>query len=160
MITMEMIDQFRKRTNCSYQEAKMYLERNNGNLVDAIVDFERTHSKINFEEKSSKLKDFFAKAYRTRFIIENKGTTILNLSILFLALFVLFTIPALPIIIISMVIALLLGYKFKIVKHTGSNVDINKFFSDVTQNTKNGTPYNPNNGQNNNNDKSDEYTVE
>lgn len=108
MITMEMIDQFRKRTNCSYEEAKMYLERNNGDIVDAIVDFEKNHGKVKYEAKSSKFKDFFSKAYRTRLVVENNNTVILNLSLLFVGLFVLFTLRSLPIIIISFVIALLL----------------------------------------------------
>lgn len=162
---MEMIDQFRKRTNCSYEEAKMYLERNNGNLVDAIVDFERNHSKVKFDEKSSKFRDFFSKAYRTRMIVENKGTTILNLSVLFLGLFILFTIPALPVIIISFVIALLLGYRFSIQKYTGSNVDINRFFHDTTKNNNDrqqsgNKAYNQGDQNNRQNQKPDEYTVE
>ena len=42
MITMEQIDEFRKRTNSSYEDAKYYLERNNGDVLDAIIDFERS----------------------------------------------------------------------------------------------------------------------
>ena len=42
MITMEQVDEFRKRTNSSYEDAKYYLERNNGNVLDAIIDFERS----------------------------------------------------------------------------------------------------------------------
>ena len=163
MITMEMIDQFRKRTNCSYEEAKMYLERNNGNMVEAIVDFERNHSKVKNEEKSSKFKDFFSKAYRTRFVVENKGTTILNLSVLFLALFVLLTLRSFPIIVISLVVALLLGYRFTIQKYTGSNVDINKFFHDATKNAGNqpqNTKTYQNETPNNEQSKPDEFTVE
>ncbi|HBN83111.1 MAG TPA: hypothetical protein DDZ89_04645 [Clostridiales bacterium] len=163
MVTMEMIDQFRKRTNCSYEEAKMYLERNNGNMVEAIVDFERNHSKVKNEEKTSKLKEFFSKAYRTRFVVEDKGSTILNLSVLFIALFILLTLRSFPIIIISIVVALLLGYRFSIQKYTGANVDINKFLHDATKNGGNqqqNIQPNQNSTQGNDQSKPDEYTVE
>ena len=42
MITMEQIDEYRKRTNSSYEDAKYYLERNNRDVLDAIIDFERS----------------------------------------------------------------------------------------------------------------------
>lgn len=163
MITMEMIDQFRKRTNCSYEEAKMYLERNNGDIVDAIVDFEKNHGKVKYEAKSSKFKDFFSKAYRTRLVVENNNTVILNLSLLFVGLFVLFTLRSLPIIIISFVTALLLGYRFGIQKYTGSHVDINKFFNDASKSVhtyhQNHGPHQPESKSDQDN-KPNEYTVE
>lgn len=163
MVTMEMIDQFRKRTNCSYEEAKMYLERNQGNMVDAIVDFERNHNKVKNEVKTSKLKNFFSKAYNTRLIVENKGTPVVNLSVLFIALFVLFTLRSLAVIIISCVVALLLGYRFSIQKYTGDNLDINKYFNDVSKNAgttaQNNQSYQDPNAENRQ-EKPDEYTVE
>lgn len=136
MITMEMIDEFRKRTNCSYQEAKLYLERNNGNFVDAIVDFERMHSKIGKESKDSKCKDFFTKAYHTKFVVEHNGSTVLNISVLLLGILILFTLPVLPVILLSLVVALILGCKISIIKPTGKNVEINKILSNVTKNTE------------------------
>ena len=115
MITMEMIDEFRKRTNCSYQEAKLYLERNNGSFVDAIVDFEKTHNKIKDEKKASR-GDFFNKALNTKFIIEHNYSTILNISVLFLGILILLTLPALPVFLISLLVALILGCKISIKK--------------------------------------------
>ena len=124
MITMEMIDEFRKRTKCSYQEAKLYLERNNGSFVDAIVDFERVHSKMGNERKSGG--DFFNKALNTKFIIEHKESTILNISVLFLGILVLLTLPVFPVILVSLLVALILGCKISIKKHTGTQVAINE----------------------------------
>ncbi len=40
-IDIKLIDEMRKRTNCSYQEAKELLEKHNGDLIEAIVEFER-----------------------------------------------------------------------------------------------------------------------
>lgn len=48
MITLEQVDQLRKRTNCSYEEAKVLLEKHNGNVLDAIVEFEKSKGKRSF----------------------------------------------------------------------------------------------------------------
>ncbi|NLZ73575.1 MAG: hypothetical protein GX905_07140, partial [Bacteroidales bacterium] len=37
----ELIDEFRKRTNASYDEAKYYLERTNGDLLEAVIAYEK-----------------------------------------------------------------------------------------------------------------------
>ena len=63
MITLEQVDQLRKRTNCSYEEAKVLLEKHNGNVLDAIVEFEKSKGKRSFgyDDKSWKkqIGDFF-----------------------------------------------------------------------------------------------------
>ena len=40
-MNIQLIDEFRRRTNASYEEAKYYLERFNGDLLEAIVAFEK-----------------------------------------------------------------------------------------------------------------------
>ena len=52
MITIEQIDEFRKRTHSSYEDAKFFLEKNNGDILDAIIDFERTKTGRNQSSKS------------------------------------------------------------------------------------------------------------
>lgn len=45
---MHLIDEFRRRTNSSYDHARYYLERFNGDLLEAIIAYERenvTYSK-------------------------------------------------------------------------------------------------------------------
>lgn len=44
-MNIQLIDEFRRRTNASYEEAKYYLERYNGDLLEAIVAFERERTK-------------------------------------------------------------------------------------------------------------------
>ena len=39
---IKLIDEFRRRTNASYEEARYYLERCNGDLIEAIVAFEKS----------------------------------------------------------------------------------------------------------------------
>jgi len=41
-ISLELIDEMRKRTNCSYQEAKELLEKHNGDIIEAIIEFEKS----------------------------------------------------------------------------------------------------------------------
>lgn len=41
-ITLEKIDILRERTGLSYREAKAALERNNGDVVEALIDLEGT----------------------------------------------------------------------------------------------------------------------
>ncbi|NLX63785.1 MAG: hypothetical protein GX022_03260 [Clostridiaceae bacterium] len=38
---IRLIDEFRRRTNASYEEAKYYLEKCNGDLLEAIIAFEK-----------------------------------------------------------------------------------------------------------------------
>ncbi len=40
-MNIQMIDEFRRRTNASYDEAKYYLDRCNGDLLEAIIAFEK-----------------------------------------------------------------------------------------------------------------------
>ena len=41
-ITLEMVDQVRERTGASYEEAKTALESANGDVVNAIIEIERS----------------------------------------------------------------------------------------------------------------------
>ena len=51
-ITLEMVDQVRERTGASYEEAKAVLEAANGNVVDAIIAYEKENSvNIDVNEK-------------------------------------------------------------------------------------------------------------
>ena len=47
-MNMNLIDEFRRRTNASYDQARYYLERFNWDLLEAIIAYEReniTYSK-------------------------------------------------------------------------------------------------------------------
>lgn len=44
MITIETIDEFRRRTNSSYDDARYFLEQHNGDLLESIIDFEKTRN--------------------------------------------------------------------------------------------------------------------
>lgn len=53
-ITLEKIDLIRERTGLTYKEAKETLERNNGSVVDALIELESRKDSSWREEFSSK----------------------------------------------------------------------------------------------------------
>ena len=55
-ITLEMVDQVRERTGCTYEEAKAALEAANGSVVDAIIGIEKENEvNIDVNEKINAL---------------------------------------------------------------------------------------------------------
>ena len=55
-ITLEMVDQVRERTGCTYEEAKIALESANGSVVDAIIAIEKDNGvNIDVNEKLNAL---------------------------------------------------------------------------------------------------------
>ena len=135
-ISMELIDEMRKRTNCSYDDAKRMLEKHNGDILEAVVEFEKTQGGChNFEHRSfgKKIKNLLKKGFQTRFVIQNKEETIVNLSINFMVLTLL---VAFHLVIFGMIIALIVGYKFKITKQKGSDIDVKQVVYDAANKAK------------------------
>ena len=48
-ITLEMVDQVRERTGCTYEEAKAALESANGNVVDALIAIEKNEKQVTID---------------------------------------------------------------------------------------------------------------
>lgn len=135
MITIEQIDDLRKRINVSYEEAKEALEINNGEILDAITYLERknkTHSEFNeennakeeSEKKSGKGKGIMAWCKKTirkgnsNFLSlrkHEKNLLQIPLTVL-VVLFILFP----KVTVLLLVLALVTGYKFKF---NGSDVE-------------------------------------
>lgn len=142
-ITIELIDEMRKRTNCSYQEAKELLEKHNGDIIEAIIEFERNqpnrsqhcpYSKNStFGEKVRKL---LHKGSVTRFIIQKNEETYLNIPINILVLVVLITMPLFWFYLILGAALYIMGYKIRIKKGAGQTVDINKMMDDLGNKVK------------------------
>jgi len=147
MITLEQVDQMRKRTNCSYEEAKFYLEKHNGNVLEAIVDFERTKNSTRNGSLNSPrhVSDFWQsmaalirKGFEVRVVIEDKNNNMfINIPVNIMLLFVIF---ASYIVIPALLILMLLGYKLTIRKSHGEVVNISSLFQDVTGNKAKETP--------------------
>ncbi len=140
MITIEQIDEFRKRTHSSYEDAKFFLENNNGDILDAIIDFEKTKSnKVNSHQAKKKKEDFgnkFAdvlqKGFDTKIIVEDKGSILFTVPIIILILLI-------PIWVFACLFFLLLatlGYKISIRDEKSRNVNINSIFQDINNKMK------------------------
>ncbi|MGI6685809.1 MAG: DUF4342 domain-containing protein [Bacillota bacterium] len=145
-ITIELIDEMRKRTNCSYQEAKELLEKHNGDLLEAIIEFEKNQPRRSQHCPHSKnssfgatMKRLFYKGSVTRFIIEKNKETYLNIPIIILVLGVLITMPIFWLYLILVGVLYLMGYKIRIRKSAGQTIDINKIMDDLGNKVKTAT---------------------
>ncbi|RNC28571.1 MAG: hypothetical protein AWM53_01405 [Candidatus Dichloromethanomonas elyunquensis] len=133
-ITMEQIDEIRKRTNCSYQEAKELLDQHDGDLIEAVIAFEKKHGhKSKHHSYSSdknhrlgkKVKELLQKGFVTRLIIEKEESTVLNVPVNILLLVMFITMPVFWLYIILSITIYLMGYKIRIKKEEGEEVNIN-----------------------------------
>jgi len=144
MVTLEQVDQLRKRTNCSYEEAKYLLEKHNGDVLEAIVEFEKSRHGRNYTynngccdnsewKKQSgqfwkKFKELIQKGFENRVVIEDKNNVLLQVSINILLLFIII-VPyiTIPIILLLMI----LGYKVSVKKAKGDEVNISSIVQDM-----------------------------
>lgn len=141
-ISLEKIDELRRRTNCSYEEAKYLLEKYDGNLVEAIVEFEKS-KKEGYKKKAPKkesndfwsnLKRLIEKGFSTRFVVEAKGQTIINLSInamIVLAIFCFY------VVVFGLMFAVLAGYNINVKNDMSKRVNVDEIYSNVSGKVKN-----------------------
>lgn len=140
IVTIEQIDEFRKRTNSSYEDAKYYLEKNDGDILDAIIEFERTKTsgKKNYYEKkpkedfSSNILDTLQKTFDTKVVVEDNGSPLFSFPIIILILLIPFMAPAL----IVFVLFIMLGYKVSIKEDSSGNVDVKSIFRNIKDKSK------------------------
>ena len=124
--TIEDIELLRKKSGMSYQEAVSLLDYHSGNLARALIDLEK-HGRLleeNNDEKErtstmngntkrnetkEKTLNLLQKLYRTRVKIRKGNTGIINFSVLFAGLCLLFA-PHMTI--AGIIVSLILGYQF------------------------------------------------
>lgn len=86
-INLEKIDTIRERTGVNYKKAKEYLEKNNGNVVEALIQIEEEEKGINLNlnEKSDqiieKLKETIKKGNITKIILKRDGEVMMNIPV-------------------------------------------------------------------------------
>lgn len=146
MITLEQVDQLRKRTNCSYEEAKALLERHNGDVLEAIVEFEKSKHNKNYANHNGccdntewkkqggefwkKFKELIQKGFDNKVVIEDKNGILLNVSVnIMLLLIVFISYITLPVLILLLV----LGYKISIKKSEGKEFNISSMVRDAAE---------------------------
>jgi len=142
-ISLELIDEMRKRTNCSYQEAKELLEKHNGDIIEAIIDFEKSQPHRSHHCPHSKnsslgatIKKLIHKGSVTRFIIEKNEETYLNIPIIILVLVVLITMPIFWFYLVLCAALYFMGYKIRIKRSAGQTVEINEIVDDLSNKVK------------------------
>ena len=136
---LEQIDLLRERTGVSYGEAKEALEKNNFDIVEAIVYLEK-ENKIKkccieeFEESNCKkvfgtVKGIIKKGNRTSFIIKKKDNVILNIPV---TVAVIVGVVAPPVALIGIPLAIITNHRIKIQKENGENSEVNNVIDKVS----------------------------
>lgn len=124
--TMQDIDVIRRKSGISYNEAVSLLKYHNGSLSQALLDLEKNGRILEHEVPTDshargKRKNVFQTLFCLRVKVKKDDITIINLSILFLILVLLFS----PwIIVIGFVFALVLGYRIRLDRKSREFADI------------------------------------
>lgn len=148
--TIEDIELLRKKSGMSYQEAVALLDYHNGSLARALIDLEkngrlkeednqkegnRTMENSKKSETKEKALNFLQKIYRSRVKIRKGDTNVVNLSVLFAALCLLFA-PHMTI--AGIIVSMILGYQFSFSRNdtdfAGENLE--KMVKSAAQNAK------------------------
>lgn len=134
-INLEQIDELRKRTNVSYENAKSALEQCAGNLIDALVLLEK-QNKIRPEEKPcseskffKKLKKLIKKGNETKLIVKKEDIVVLNICV---TLAIILTIVATPFVILGLILALVTNHKIRIQKKNNEDLEVNRIFDKMS----------------------------
>ncbi|HOQ75787.1 MAG TPA: hypothetical protein PK369_04360 [Thermoclostridium sp.] len=150
MITIEMVEEFRRRTNCSYDDAKYYLEKYNGDMLEAIVAFERDRnrgyqhqhaghaygygyryrrSRPDFGQRIMKI---FQRLLDIRIVIADNSGRSFSIPILFPLILA----PLWHVMILISVGMMILGYRFSIREMRDDNYDLNSIISRIRERTQ------------------------
>lgn len=152
MITIEQIDELRKRVNVTYEDAKEALEINNGDILDSIIYLEK-NGKINKSSSNEKnegkrsdnfsdvscsfiawCKKWIRKGNSNHFLIKKKEKSILEIPVTLLIVLLAFapwlTIPLL-------VLALFTGHKFRFHGNDVEKTKVNDVMDNISVATEN-----------------------
>lgn len=134
-INLEQIDELRKRANVSYEDAKNALEQSEGNLIDALVYLEK-QNKIKPDEKPcchgkffKAIKKLIKKGNETKLIVKKDDIIVLNVCVTIVAII---SIVAAPLVIASLILALITNHKIRIKKKNQEDSQVNKIFDKMS----------------------------
>lgn len=135
-ITIEMIDELRKRTNVNYSDAKKALEESNGDMVEAIIYLEK-NNKTKQDEAKNNSTNIFKKTFKklNNIKVEAKKNDILEIR-LPLLLFLIVSIMLLPLTILAVVIYMFTGYKFELKNNEDNLKSVNDTLEKMSDSIK------------------------
>ncbi len=127
-MNIQLIDEFRRRTNASYEEAKYYLERFNGDLLEAIVTFEKEktghHNQNRIHVGASRflygLMRIVQKLIDIKLIITDKNFKAFHIPLIILIALG----PVWHILVFAAIIMLIMGYKFTFQEIPDPNINV------------------------------------
>lgn len=127
-MNIQLIDEFRRRTNASYEEAKYYLERYNGDLLEAIVAFERErtsyHSRGRTQGFANRLLNGIIRVVQRlidiKLVITDKNTRTFPIPLLLLIVLG----PVWHILVFAAIIMLIMGYRFSFQDMPDPNMNV------------------------------------
>ena len=152
--TIEDVELLRKKSGMTYQEAVALLDYHNGNLARALIDLEKNgrlkddakvenvsrmntgHISDKHSETRKKALGILQKLYRSRVKVQKGKTPVLNFSVLFGALCLIFA-PHMTI--FGFILSLILGYQFSFTKldEDFASESIEKMVKNAAQNARN-----------------------
>lgn len=133
--SIEQIDLLRKRANINYEEAKKILENCNGDIVEALIYLEKNKKvkKKNNSECTDKfystVKRLLQKGNETKIVARKKGNTVLTVPV---NIGILFSIFAFPVVIGSLILALVTKHSIRIKKDSGDDIKVTKVLGKMT----------------------------
>ncbi len=144
---IKLIDEFRRRTNANYDEAKYYLERCNGDLLEAIIVFEKERTGAGYQKRSnfrggaSRLLNGLIRVVQKLIdikliIIDRTGR---DFPIPLLLLLVLG--PIWHILILVAIVMLIMGYKFLFREISDPNVNVQNFVEKIKDKARENNNY-------------------
>lgn len=135
-ITLEQIDELRKRANVGYKDAKDALEKFDGDMVDALayLDGEKkiNSSCVNRSNIFGAVKKMISKGNKIKLKITKNDNTILNVPITIVVLVAVLTSPILPFYLAAIVLAVFTGCKIRFINENGADYPINKHIEKVS----------------------------
>lgn len=119
-VTLEQIDELRKRVNVSYEEAKRTLEKNDGDLIQSIIELEKKKGRKN-EKHHGRFSHTANRLLSLRFSVKGKdGATIVDMP---LVVVLIGFMMAFWVVIFGLILAVLTSCQIKVYRATGLNVD-------------------------------------
>lgn len=139
-MNIQMIDEFRRRTNASYDEARYYLERHNGDLLEAIIAFERERAGYQNQAHAGPRSGSFVKGliralqklFDIKLVITDKNHNTFPVPIIIpLVLF-----PVWHVIFLMAVVMMIMGFRFSFQEAPDANVNVESIVNKVKDKVK------------------------